>query len=208
MLVAPAARRRAPRPHPRDRPRPACRCAITGNATSWSSDAPRRLALAPDRESRRANMTGRAGCRRWKRPRRSGCRSSGTCSTTARPITSIRPAPDFAERFTDFALAALEVQRIGQRPAASVCPLNEINFLSWAVDDGYFPPVGPDERGWFKRQLVRAGDHAAARAIKRALAGIDHRLGRAADPHRAARPAPARRSRAAEQNLSGHVRSL
>ena len=46
-----------------------------------------------------------------------------------------------------------------------VCPLNEINFLSWAVDDDYFPHVGPDERGWFKRQLVRTAI-TAAKAIK------------------------------------------
>ena len=74
-------------------------------------------------------------------------------------------AEDFPERFTDFALAALEVHRsVGGRPPI-VCPLNEINFLSWAVDDGYFPRVGPDETGWFKRQLVRTAV-TAARAIK------------------------------------------
>ena len=75
-------------------------------------------------------------------------------------------APDFAERFTDFAIAALELhQSISGRPP-SVCPLNEINFLSWAVDDGYFPPVGANEPGWFKRQLVRAAI-MSAQAIKR-----------------------------------------
>lgn len=74
-------------------------------------------------------------------------------------------APDFPERFTDFAVAALEVrQSVSGRPPM-VCPLNEINFLSWAVDDGYFPRVGPDRRGWFKRQLVRAAI-SAARAIR------------------------------------------
>ncbi len=74
-------------------------------------------------------------------------------------------APDFAERFTDFALAALEVQQsVSGRPPL-LCPLNEINFLSWAVDDGYFPQVGPKQRGWFKHQLVKAAI-TAARAIK------------------------------------------
>jgi beta-glucosidase/6-phospho-beta-glucosidase/beta-galactosidase len=74
-------------------------------------------------------------------------------------------ADDFPQRFTDFAVAALEVhQSVSGRPPL-VCPLNEINFLSWAVDDGYFPHVGPDERGWFKRQLVRTATNAA-RAIK------------------------------------------
>jgi len=72
---------------------------------------------------------------------------------------------DFPERFTEFALAALDVHRsVTERPPL-VCPLNEINFHSWAVDEGYFPPVGPDEAGWFKRQLVKTGV-SAARAIK------------------------------------------
>ena len=75
-------------------------------------------------------------------------------------------APDFAERFTDFALAALEMRRsVCTRPPV-LCPLNEINFLSWAVDDGYFPRVGPEEPGWFKQQLVGAAI-AASKAIKR-----------------------------------------
>jgi hypothetical protein len=74
-------------------------------------------------------------------------------------------APDFPHRFADFALAALEVQQsVSGRPPL-VCPLNEINFLSWAVDDGYFPPVGPGRRGWMKDQLVRTAI-TAARSIK------------------------------------------
>ena len=74
-------------------------------------------------------------------------------------------APDFPDRFTEFALAAIELQQsVGARPPL-VCPLNEINFLSWAVDDGYFPQVGPEQRGWFKRQLVRAAI-TSAKAIK------------------------------------------
>lgn len=74
-------------------------------------------------------------------------------------------APDFPERFRDFAMAALEVQQSVSKRPPLVCPLNEINFLSWAVDDGYFLPVGPKRRGWIKDQLVRTGI-AAARAIK------------------------------------------
>jgi beta-glucosidase/6-phospho-beta-glucosidase/beta-galactosidase len=74
-------------------------------------------------------------------------------------------AADFPQRFTDFALAAIEVQQSVSRRPPLVCPLNEINFLSWAVDDGYFPPVGPGTRGWFKEQLVRTAI-AAARAIR------------------------------------------
>jgi hypothetical protein len=74
-------------------------------------------------------------------------------------------ASDFPQRFTEFAIAALEVQQsVSLRPPL-VCPLNEINFLSWAVDDGYFTRVGPDRRGWFKDQLVSTAI-AAARAIR------------------------------------------
>ncbi|HVU30263.1 MAG TPA: hypothetical protein VHE36_07680 [Sphingomicrobium sp.] len=74
-------------------------------------------------------------------------------------------SPDFPARFTDFAMAALEVQQsLSDRPPL-LCPLNEINFLSWAVDDGYFPSVGPGEKGWFKNQLVKTGI-AASRAIR------------------------------------------
>ena len=73
--------------------------------------------------------------------------------------------PDFPERFTEFSIAAMEVhQSVSARPAI-VCPLNEINFLSWAVDDGYFPKVGPEQRGWFKKQLVRTAI-TASRSIK------------------------------------------
>jgi hypothetical protein len=72
---------------------------------------------------------------------------------------------DFPKHFTDFALAAIDVQQsVSARPPL-VCPLNEINFISWAVDDGYFPRVGPNKRGWFKDQLV-ASAITASRAIK------------------------------------------
>jgi len=74
-------------------------------------------------------------------------------------------AEDFPQRFADFAVAALEMRESVTRHPPAVCPLNEINFLSWAVDEGYFPHVGPDERGWFKQQLVRAAI-TSARAIK------------------------------------------
>jgi beta-glucosidase/6-phospho-beta-glucosidase/beta-galactosidase len=108
---------------------------------------------------------------------------------------------DFPERFTEFALAALDMHRsIAKRPPL-VCPLNEINFLSWAVDDGYFPPVGSGEIGWFKRQLVRTAI-AAARAIKQ------HRPETTivwAEPliHIAPHDRRRRTMRAAAQNLQG-----
>ena len=79
-------------------------------------------------------------------------------------------APDFPERFAEFAVAALEVhQSVSSRPPL-VCPLNEINFLAWAVDDGYFPRVGPKQKGWFKTQLVRSAI-ATSKAIKRRWPG-------------------------------------
>ncbi len=64
---------------------------------------------------------------------------------------------DFPQRFTDFALAALEVRQTVSAKPPLVCPLNEINFLSWAVNEGYFPPVGAKQPGCFKEQLVRTG---------------------------------------------------
>lgn len=78
----------------------------------------------------------------------------------------IDPAsPDFPKRFTDFAVAAVELQQTISRTPAIICPLNEINFMSWAVEVDYFPHVGPREVGWFKRQLVKTGT-TAARALK------------------------------------------
>ena len=110
-------------------------------------------------------------------------------------------APDFPDRFTEFALAAIELrQSVTKRPAL-ICPLNEINFLSWAIDDGYFPQVGPEQRGWFKRQLVRAAI-TSAKAIKQ-------RWPRAtivwAEPLIHIAPHDRRRQtvRAAKQNLQG-----
>ena len=74
-------------------------------------------------------------------------------------------APDFPERFTDFALAAIEMQQSISALPPVVCPLNEISFTSWAVDEGYFPQVGEQRRGWFKDQLVRTAI-TTAKAIK------------------------------------------
>lgn len=77
---------------------------------------------------------------------------------------------DFPKRFTDFALAALEVQKAVTGRPPLVIPLNEINFMSWAIEVGYFPRVGPAEKGWFKRQLVRTAIRSA-RAIREAYPG-------------------------------------
>jgi hypothetical protein len=64
-------------------------------------------------------------------------------------------SPDFPKRFADFAVAALEQRESVTKRPPLVCPLNEISFICWAVEVGYFPPVGPKEVGWMKRQLVR-----------------------------------------------------
>jgi beta-glucosidase/6-phospho-beta-glucosidase/beta-galactosidase len=109
--------------------------------------------------------------------------------------------PDFPKRFTDFAMAAMELHRsvCGRSPV--VCPLNEINFLSWAVDEGYLPGVGPPEQGWFKRQLVRTAI-MAARAIKQ---GWPESTIVWAEPliHIAPHDRLRETLRAAEQNLQG-----
>jgi hypothetical protein len=79
--------------------------------------------------------------------------------------------------------------------------MNEINFLSWAVDDGYFPHIGPNQRGWFKHQLVTAAI-AAARAIREHWPEATIVW---AEPLIHVAPHDRRRAtiRAAEQNLQG-----
>ena len=72
---------------------------------------------------------------------------------------------DFPQRFAEFAQAAIEVHQRSVSGPPLVCPLNEINFASWAVEVGYFPGLGPTEPGLFKRQLVRTAI-AAAKAIR------------------------------------------
>ena len=73
--------------------------------------------------------------------------------------------PDFPKRFADFAVAALEVRESVCDTPPLVCPLNEISFICWAVEVGYFPNVGPKEVGWLKRHLVRTAV-AACTAIR------------------------------------------
>ena len=108
---------------------------------------------------------------------------------------------DFPKRFTDFAMAALEIRQSVSRRPPSVCPLNEINFMSWAVEEGYFPSNAPDERGWFKRQLVKAAI-ASSRAIKQSWPDS---VIIGAEPLIHIAPHDRRRQtlRAAQQNLQG-----
>ena len=110
-------------------------------------------------------------------------------------------AADFPDRFAEFALAAVEVQQsVSDRPPL-VCPVNEINFLSWAVDEGYFPCAGSVEPGWFKQQLVKSAV-ASVRAIKQRWPKSTIVW---AEPliHIAPQDRRRRTVRAAEQNLQG-----
>src|SRR5579884_1923482 len=75
-------------------------------------------------------------------------------------------AGDFAQRFTDFALAAIEVQQSVSGRPPMLCPLNEISFMAWAVEVGHFPASGPTDKGRFKRELVRTAT-TCARAIRK-----------------------------------------
>ncbi len=74
-------------------------------------------------------------------------------------------SPDFPKKFAEFAVAALEFRESVTTQPPLICPLNEINFVCWAVESGYFPQVGPKKRGWLKRQLVTAWI-AATKAIR------------------------------------------
>ncbi len=112
---------------------------------------------------------------------------------------------DFPKRFADFAVAALQERRsVTSRPAA-ICPLNEINFICWASECGYFPRVGPEERGWLKRQFVRAWI-AATTAIREIWPDT---LVVGAEPLIHIAPHDRRRStvRAAEENRRGMFES-
>lgn len=114
-------------------------------------------------------------------------------------------SPDFPKRFAEFAVAALAVREtITERPP-SICPLNEINFICWASESGYFPRVGPDERGWLKRQLVSAWIAATAAIRERWPETII--VG--AEPLIHVAPHNQRRStiRAAEENRNGMFES-
>jgi beta-glucosidase/6-phospho-beta-glucosidase/beta-galactosidase len=76
-------------------------------------------------------------------------------------------SPEFIEAYARFAAEAVRVHRQFMGKAPLVCPANEISFLTWAVETGYFPPDVAQKGGWFKRQLVRAAI-AGARAMRAA----------------------------------------
>lgn len=74
-------------------------------------------------------------------------------------------ADDFPDRFADFVVAALDTLRSVSGSPPLLCPVNEINFMSWAVEVGYFPSAASKKMGVFKRQLAQAAI-AAAKAIR------------------------------------------
>jgi len=63
---------------------------------------------------------------------------------------------EFIERYARFAAEAVRFHRSVTGEAPILCPLNEISFISWAVETGYFPFSGSRDLGWFKRHLVKA----------------------------------------------------
>lgn len=79
-------------------------------------------------------------------------------------------SPEFIDAYARFAAEAVRIhgQVLGKAPL--VCPANEMSFLTWAVETGYFPPEDVQKGGWFKRQLVRAAV-AGARAMRGADPG-------------------------------------
>jgi beta-glucosidase/6-phospho-beta-glucosidase/beta-galactosidase len=77
--------------------------------------------------------------------------------------------PAFIDAYARFAAEAVRIHREETGEAAKVCPINEISFITWAVDTDYFLPADAEKGGWFKRHLVRA-----------AAAGVDAM--RAVDP--------------------------
>jgi beta-glucosidase/6-phospho-beta-glucosidase/beta-galactosidase len=73
----------------------------------------------------------------------------------------------FAQSFARFAAEAVRVHRsITGRPAL-ICPMNEINFFAWAVNNGHFAWGKGAPTGWVKRHLVIAA-LAAVEAIRSA----------------------------------------
>lgn len=76
---------------------------------------------------------------------------------------------EFVEAYAAFAAAATRVHREETDEPPLFCPFNEISFFAWAVDDGYFPPVGLTQTE-LKRQLVRI-----ALAGAQAARGVDPR---------------------------------
>jgi hypothetical protein len=65
-------------------------------------------------------------------------------------------ARDFPERFARFCAAAARFVTAESNAIPFFSPINEISFLTWAVDVGIFSPFARGRGAEFKRQLVRA----------------------------------------------------
>jgi hypothetical protein len=72
---------------------------------------------------------------------------------------------DFVVSFARFAKEAARIIRAESEAMPFVCPINEISYWAWAVDNLRFEPCRRGGGPELKRQLVRASI-AAARAIK------------------------------------------
>jgi beta-glucosidase/6-phospho-beta-glucosidase/beta-galactosidase len=80
-------------------------------------------------------------------------------------------AAAFADAFAEFSAAAARVFMDHTDVLPIWCPLNEISFIAWAVDTGYWPIPGASKDHSFKRQLVKialAGAKAARTVDPRA----------------------------------------
>jgi beta-glucosidase/6-phospho-beta-glucosidase/beta-galactosidase len=65
-------------------------------------------------------------------------------------------SPAFIDAYARFAAEAVRIHREETGQAPLVCPINEISYVTWAVETDYFPPANAEKGGWFKRHLVRA----------------------------------------------------
>jgi beta-glucosidase/6-phospho-beta-glucosidase/beta-galactosidase len=67
---------------------------------------------------------------------------------------------DFPARLADFASSAVNVFASHTGKAPTICPINEISFLSWATEVGYLPGRNDEPIGTFKRRLAIAAVEA------------------------------------------------
>ncbi len=80
---------------------------------------------------------------------------------------------DFIPAFAAFAAAAVRVHQAVTGQPMRVCPINEVNFLTWAMEVGYIKPsLKGKPLGWMKRRLVLAA--IAAEAAMRDAAPGNH----------------------------------
>ena len=81
---------------------------------------------------------------------------------------------DFIPAFAAFAAGVAQTHHAATGRPMRVCPINEINFLTWAMEVGYIgPSLDGKPIGWMKTRLV-----AAAIAAEKAMCAVSsgHRL--------------------------------